>query len=105
MNKKPLTIPTTIGLYILALFVPIAFPIVPIYVFNRLNQKRTGWLFSGAVVLIFAMSIIVFYILKADQEGFSYICAYLLLTVPISLIHLISLIWAIVLSKKVKEQN
>jgi hypothetical protein len=100
MNKKPLNIPTIIALYVVPFFMPITFPIIPIYIFWRLNRKKTGWLFSGAEILVFIVSVIVFYIIKGNQEGFSQGYALLLLLGPVSLIHLVSLCLNIALFRK-----
>jgi len=105
MSKKPLSIPIVIGLYILPFFMPIAFPIVPILIFRRLNQKKMGWIFSGAEILVFILSVIVFYIIKANQEGFSQGYALLLLLGPVSIIHLVSLYFTISLSRRIIAQN
>jgi hypothetical protein len=100
MNKKPLNIPTIIVLYVVPFFMPITFPIISIYIFWRLNRKRTGWLFAGAEILVFIVSVIVFYIIKGNQEGFSQGYALLLLLGPVSIIHLVSLYLTIALLRR-----
>ena len=105
MNKKPLSIPIIIGLYLLPFFIPIAFLVVPIYTFMRLGRKRMGWLFAGAEVLVFILTVILFYIIKANHGDFSHGYAFLLLLGPVSLIHLVALYMTISLSKRIRAQN
>lgn len=105
MNKKPLSIPKIIILYLLPFFNPIIIPIIAVYTFTRLNRKRTGWLFSGAEVLVFILSAILFYIIKTNHEDFLHYYALLLLLGPVLLIHLVSFYLTISLYKRITAQN
>jgi len=105
MDKKPLTIPKIIVLYILPFFIPIGFLIVPIYTFMRFNRKWTGWFFVGAEVVIFILLAILFNPAKANPGDFLYDYAILILAGPVVLIHLIAFYLTISLSKSKIVQN
>ena len=102
MNKKPLTIPQIIILNLIPFFIPIAFLITPLYTFTRLKQKKVGWLFAGAEVLVFVLSLMLFNPAEANRGE---LYAILVLMGPVVIIHLVSFYLTISLYRKIMAQN